>query len=332
MQPPVFATFHDAYRAVLELVSTHPQHETSTRGNHSRERLNVSFTLADPRHRTPALAARRTNIVFNYAEVLWYLSGRDDVEMIGYYAPRLRTLAADGRRLTGTAYGPRLFAPRGDSQFDRALELLGKDPDSKRAAMTIMRPGEFADPANPDVACTLAVQFLIRAGHLHTVVFMRGNDALIGLLCDVFSFTFLAEFAALQLGVGLGTYTHHVASMHLNTPDLPQAQAILAEPAAPPAPAEAMPVGTTWTTVAQILHWEEQLRAGRCALTAAQVAALPLEPYWQQVVLLWEVYRQITHQGGQPITAEVLAALTPQHRWLIACRWPDRLPSTGERR
>jgi hypothetical protein len=106
---------------------------------------------------------------------------------------------------------------------------------------------------NPDVACTLALQFLIRDGRLHTVAFMRGNDVLLGLLCDVFSFTFIAEFAALQLGVPLGSYTHHVASMHVNEPDLPRVRAILAEPDPPDQPAPTMPAGTGWDTLDAIV-------------------------------------------------------------------------------
>ncbi|MEU8203393.1 thymidylate synthase [Streptosporangium sp. NPDC049046] len=325
LRPAVFAAFHDAYRAVLDLVVTTPQYTISSRGNRSREVLNVSFTLTDPRRRTPALATRRTNIIFNLAEALWYLAGRDDLDMIGYYAPRLRSLAVDGARLGGTAYGPRLFAPRGRSQFDHAVKLLTADPDSKRAAMTVMRPFEFADLSNPDVACTLAVQFLIREGRLHTVVFMRGNDALLGLLCDAFSFTFIAEFTALQLGVPLGTYTHQVSSMHVNEPDLPRVQAILAERTRPPVMAPAMPATTTWHTIQKVLDWEEALRANRRRLSADAITDLPLEPYWQQVVLLLEVYRQIIHQPDVPVDDDVLAALDRYYRWLVACRWPTHL-------
>ncbi|MCC5574454.1 thymidylate synthase [Microtetraspora sp. AC03309] len=324
MQPVLFPTFHDAYLAVLEQVSTRPQF-TKPRGNTARECLNISFALADPRRRTPNTPARKTNIIFNYAEALWYLAGRSDAEMIGYYAPRLRALAADGKQLTGTAYGPRLFHPQGDSQFDHAMRLLTKDPGSKRAAMVIMRPDEFADPANPDVACTVGLQFLIRGGQLHTVCFMRGNDAMIGLLCDVFSFTLIAEFAAIQLGVPLGTYTHHVASMHLNEPDLPRVRAILAHPSRPPAAAPAMPADTTWQTLDQVLEWEEELRTNRRRLHPGEAARLPLDPYWQQVLLLLETYRQITHQPHRPVDADVMAALTPHHHDLISCRWPDRI-------
>ena len=84
--------------------------------------------------------------------------------------------------------------------------------------MVVMQPGELADPANPDVACTLALHFMLRGGALHMAAYMRANDAVIGLLCDVFSFTFIQEHAARLLGVPVGTYTHHADSMHVNDP------------------------------------------------------------------------------------------------------------------
>jgi thymidylate synthase len=37
---------------------------------------------------------------------------------------------------------------------------------------------------------------------------MRANDLDCGLLSDVFSFTMIQEYAAVQLGLELGTYTH----------------------------------------------------------------------------------------------------------------------------
>jgi hypothetical protein len=46
--------------------------------------------------------------------------------------------------------------------------------------MLIMRPDELADATNPDVACTLGLQFMLRAGRLHASAYMRGNDAMIG--------------------------------------------------------------------------------------------------------------------------------------------------------
>ncbi|MEV7965856.1 thymidylate synthase [Sphaerisporangium sp. NPDC088356] len=327
MRPPVFDTFHEAYLEVLNEVANRPDHVISSRGNRSRECRDISFTLTDPRHRTPRLSSRKTNIVFNYAEALWYLAGREDLDMIGYYAPRLYALSLDGYHLTGTAYGARLFGPRGNSQWDRAVELLGKDPDSKRAAMVIMRPGEFADLDNPDVACTLALQFLIRDGRLHTTAFMRGNDAMLGLVCDVFSFTLIAEFTALQLGVPLGSYTHHVASMHLNEPDWDRAAAILVEHAPPPESSPVMPADTSWETLETVLAWENQLRTNQGWFPVGSGVGLP--PYWEQVLLLFDVYRQIKHHPSEPVDPAVLDALHANHQWLVGCRWPEAMPQAG---
>jgi thymidylate synthase len=154
--------------------------------------------------------------------------GRDDLAMIAYYAPRLRHMSTDGQRLTGTAYGARLFrsGPGGASQFERVIALLRADPDTKRAVMVIMDPGELIDSANPDVACTLALHLMVRGGALHMAASMRANDALTGLLCHVFSFTFIQEHAARLLGVPVGSYTHHAGSMHVNVADLPKARTI----------------------------------------------------------------------------------------------------------
>lgn len=332
LTPVEFDTFTDAYVAVLRRILDDPEYETSGRGKDGLEVPNVSFRLTDPTRRTPYLAARRTNIVFNYAELLWYVSGSNEVDVISYYAPRLANLSTDGMTLTGTAYGPRLFGVDGDdglSQFDRCIQALRQDPDSKRAAMVVMRPHEPLGVDNPDVACTLGVQFMIRGGRLHATGYMRGNDAVIGLLCDTFSFTMIQELAARKLGVALGSYTHHVGSMHINVLDRHKVTAILTEADAIPAPqfpAPAMP-GLSSAELELLLDWENTLRTGAGELTPDMIAGLPLPDYWGQVLLLFDAYRQI--QAGQTVTDDTAAALTAAHRWLLAQRWPNHI-TAGE--
>jgi len=328
LTPPEFAIFTDAYVAVLRRILDDPAYETSGRGKDGFEVPNISFRLTDVTHRTPFVAARKTNIVFNYAELLWYVAGRDDVAMISYYAPRLAKLSADGNTLTGTAYGPRLFGPDGDdglSQFDRCLRTLREDPDSKRAAMVIMRPHEPIGADNPDVACTLGLQFMLRGGRLHATGYMRGNDAVIGLLCDTFSFTMIQELAARRLGVEPGSYTHHVGSMHINVLDQEKVRAILTEADTTPAPSfPALPMpGLSQAELELLLDWETALRTGRGELTVEMVRDLPLPDFWRQVLLLFDAYRQI--QAGHPVNDDTTIALTAAHRWLLAHRWPDRI-------
>lgn len=328
---PAFGTFSDAYIAILARVTEQPEHVISARGNRARECLNVSFTLTDPRARIVWSPARRPSIVFCYAEALWYLLGRDDLAMIGYYAPRLRRIPGDGNRLTGTAYGPKLFGRQptagGRSQWDRVRSLLEADPTAKRAVLAIFDPAELEDPDNPDVSCTLGLQFLLRDGYLHAVAYLRANDAVTGLLCDVFSFTLIQEFTARQLGARLGTYTHHAASMHVNDADASRAARIVAARgenttfACPPMPP------TTWDDLTAIGQLEQALRRNEERLEPGSLARTGLGPYWQQVLLLFEAYRQITHGAGAPVSPDTLQAMDPGYQWLLACRWPQAMPA-----
>lgn len=332
MVPPTFTTFQQAYTSVLRQVFEEYEYAVCPRGNTSREITDVSFRLNDPRARLAFLDERPVNVVFNLAEVLWYLAGRDDLDMIAYYAPRLGNFSRDGQRLTGTAYGPKLFgrALDGSSQWSRVLDLLRTDPDTKRATVTFFRPEELMEQANPDVSCTVAAQFLLREGRLHLSVFMRGNDAYVGMVSDVFAFTFIQEFAAAQLGVQLGHYTHHVVSMHVNDRDahhvqrLVQAERRRAELADRFAPL-AMPADTSWTDITTVCEHEAALRANTQRHTPASIAHTGLAPYWQNVLLLFEAYRQIHHTGA-PVSADIVDALPPAYRWLLQRRWLSRVP------
>lgn len=89
LSPARFGRFQDAYVSVLAQVSRDCDYTVASRGNACRESLNISFVLNDPCDRVVYVPARRTNIVFCFAEALWYLWGRYDLEMISYYAPRL---------------------------------------------------------------------------------------------------------------------------------------------------------------------------------------------------------------------------------------------------
>src|SRR3954469_798501 len=104
-----FRTFEEAYLHHLDDVTRRPLFVNAPRGHASRELLGVSFTLTEPRERLVTVPARRTNVVFNFAEALWYLAGRDDVAYPACYAPSIAAYSADGLTLSGTAYGPRIF-------------------------------------------------------------------------------------------------------------------------------------------------------------------------------------------------------------------------------
>jgi thymidylate synthase len=325
---PTFPSVEGAYVALLRLATKEPEHRIDARGNAAREVLGVSFRLPDPRQRLPYLAQRKANPVFQFAEALWYLAGRRDLEMIGYYAPSMRASSADGVHLGGSAYGYRLFHPAdgGQSPFDLVSELLLNQPDSKRGYLPVFSAGELTDRANPDVACLAGLHLLPRDGHLHMVCNMRANDLDCGLLSDVFSFTMIQEYAAIQLGLRLGTYTHTIGSAHVNDHNADRVRRVLDEAAAGPTAAftfPSMPEDTTAATLKCLLIHEEALRTNELRYTAAHIQnLLDLHPYWQQVVMLFELYRQIQHDQVAAVDPALLHALDPGLRWLMVRKWP----------
>lgn len=313
-----FDTFHQAYTTVLRGITDAPTYRNAPRGNPSSEQLGVRFRLRDASQRIPVVPARRLNIVFNFAEALWYLSGRDDLDFIAHYAPSIRAYSADGVRLTGTAYGRAIFGDgtRGD-QWRTVVRQLREDPDSKRAVLQIFRGEELNDPTNPDVSCTLGLQFLAREGALHAVGFMRANDAYRGMSSDVFSFTFLQEVMARELGLSLGGYVHLVGSLHIYDPDADRVRRVLDDPASRSGAAlrfPTMPDGDNWPYLREVLRLEEALRGNRHRL-GADPRGLGLPEYWAQVALLFELHRRVRHE--EEVGEELLGALAPVYRWLV---------------
>jgi thymidylate synthase len=326
---PTFPSVEGAYLALLRLATEKHERHIAARGNDAREVIGVGFRLPDPRQRLPYLAQRKANPVFQFAEALWYLAGRRDLEMIGYYAPSMASSSSDGVHLGGSAYGHTLFNPAaGDavSPFDRVLELLRSEEDSKRGYLPVFSAAELAERDNPDVACLAGLHLLSRDGQLHMVCNMRANDLDCGLLSDVFSFTVIQEYAAIQLGLELGAYTHFIGSAHVNDCNADRVKRVLSEADCRQAPVHfpfpAMPENTTAATVTHVLEHEEALRTNRARFSAQHVRNLGLEPYWQQAVVLFEVYRQIQHDQTVAVAPDILAALDPGLRWLVGHRWP----------
>lgn len=233
---------------------------------------------------------------------------------LAHYAPGVARYSADGHRLTGTAYGPRIFR-HGSSALDQwsaVVDLLRADPDSKRAVIQVFRPDELDAPDNRDVACTLALQFLIREERLHTIGYMRANDAYRGMVSDVFSFTFLQEMMARQLGVALGPYTHVAGSLHLDRPDLERARRLVgAGPAQglPPDVMPPMPDGDNWSSLWRVMTIEEALRADDLRLDATTLDGLDLPEYWEHVLVLFELHRRERYGTGE---ADGLAGRLPR--------------------
>jgi thymidylate synthase len=321
-----YETFEDAYLAHLAIVRHDQEFTNAPRGYPSREILGASYRLANPRERVIRNRERKSNIVFNFAEALWYLSGSNSLDLVSFYAPSMAKYSADSRTLRGTAYGARIFnfGGAGFDQWENVIRTLRDDPESKRAMIQIFAPEELLFRDNIDVACTLGLQYVIRDEKLHAISFMRANDAYRGTVSDVFSFTFLQELLAHQLGLELGSYFHVAGSYHLYESDLASADRVLAGHSRPvnEDPFPAMPVGDNWSTIYEVLAIEQAMRGGRLTVRRDDVEGLGLAPYWSQVVALLSLYAQ--WQLCDVADRELIDYLCPLYASLVENRWRNR--------
>lgn len=185
------------------------------RGMHTREILGSSFVLEQPRNRLTTLKTRKWSAALAVAELAWHLRADDDVSALEFYTPRWRDFADDSGLVKGSCYGARIFkSTNGISQWEAVKKLLQADPSSRRAILNF-RIEEDVSRVSNDISCTNTLQFLLRDNQLHAFVSMRSNDVIWGVPYDAFLFTSLQELMAVELGVEVGKYCHHAASMHI---------------------------------------------------------------------------------------------------------------------
>ncbi len=187
---------------------------SSPRGQLIKELENYSFDLP-PYVRFTSFKCRKFNLRYVKEELKWYLRGDRFDTSIAETAGMWKDLINDDGSIDSN-YGQYVFT---GGQFDRVVETLRGDLDSRRAVIVILNSDHLVS-GSKDIPCTYGVGFRVRDGKLNMTVRMRSNDAIFGLSNDVPFFSFLHEMVlnALQEfypGVEYGTYHHSADSMHV---------------------------------------------------------------------------------------------------------------------
>lgn len=175
------------------------------------EIINATTVIEDP---TRCLMYNKIrNMPFRYAigELLWYLSGNNNLKEIQKYTKAWDRMSDDGETVNSN-YGHCIQHKYGFDQWEYVKEMLTKNPNSRQAVIHIK---EANNNSSKDVNCTVCCQFFIRDNKLYMTTYMRSNDIWMGFPYDVFQFTAMQILLSMQLGVELGTYTHIAGSLHM---------------------------------------------------------------------------------------------------------------------
>ncbi|MVM39500.1 thymidylate synthase [Spirosoma sp. HMF3257] len=277
---------HSVLSKLLErepnVFSSRSEGVNSTKGlGPSSEIIGAILNLKDPRQRLSRDETKGT-IFSALGELLWYLSGGNNLDFITYYIKRYEDETEDGKTIFG-GYGPRLFDLRGINQIDNILRLLKEKSTSRRAVIQLFNAEDLVGK-HPEIPCTCTLQFLLRDDRLHMFTTMRSNDAFVGLPHDIFAFTMIQEIIARSLNVGLGEYNHAVGSLHLYNNDRDGAEEYRDVGFhSTKFPMSKMPIGDPWKEISIILTIEDDLRNGR----EIQPSRLKqLNPYWADLVYI----------------------------------------------
>lgn len=335
----------DLMRAVFEkLLTGRGNFEVISKKGRSTEIFGALLELKNPRERL-SRSFSKAKAFSPLGELFWYLSGSDDVNFIKYYIPTYPKLIGDEVKANG-AYGPRIFGlnaaakNKKTSNWDRVIRTLRARPGSRNALIQIYANSD-AKPKNGDKPCTCSIQFAIRNGRLLMHTHMRSNDAFFGLPHDIFTFTMLQEIAARELGVGLGSYTHSVASLHLyhdsaatgNYPanhSMSRAKKYHEEGLHDSCPMPEMPLGDPWSGIEEVRIAEKQIRSGNTGYQAPE----GLNQYWCDFINLFKIYRllkgnQTSWQDMRKIV-EITKQISPTYRIYIFDKLQRTQPSTRE--
>jgi len=233
------SSIDEAYSSlVLELVNN-PEFISNPRGMQINESLGMRIDILDPTLNVLMNPTRAISKKYMAGETAFYFSGSDKLGFISHYAKFWKDISDDNRTV-GSCYGKRIFKQGIVDKvthscycnFDYARLSLEKDPDARKAIVTVYKDYMDNQLNTKDNACTMFLQFFIRNGRLYLHTHMRSNDVWLGFPYDVFFFTLLQQKMAFLLGCELGTYSHIVGSMHLYNRNMPKAKALTERPIA----------------------------------------------------------------------------------------------------
>lgn len=161
---------------------------------------------------------RNANPFFHLFESLWMLAGHNDIAFPAYFNKRFIGYSDDGVLQHG-AYGFRWRNWFGIDQLNWVVEELRRDNNSRRAVIAMWdgdKDPRMVMAGGVDVPCNTHAYFDIREGLLNMTVCCRSNDVIWGAYgANAVHFSFLQEYLAARIGVGMGVYRQVSNNFHV---------------------------------------------------------------------------------------------------------------------
>jgi thymidylate synthase len=187
-----------------------------------REVYNSSHTVGDDSRELLHICASFTDADYDTDPVLVRFASRENIVQM-----RKVFFTTEANEF-GHSYLNRIRGPQGRSDLSDVIDLLRREPLSKRAAIVLAGEG------NGNVPCINVVHFLCREQGLVATYFARGQDIFRKFYADAVCIFDMACRVADAAGVPIDRVTGIISSAHIYLADLSEVGRMLAE-------AESMP-------------------------------------------------------------------------------------------
>jgi len=213
---------NEAYPIALRLIDECGVHRVSRGEPYIELDEPVTTIYRRPMERVCLIPERGANPFFHLMEALWILAGRYDVTWLARFNKRMAEYSDDGETFHG-AYGKRIRSSFGLDQIRETINLLKREPDTRRAVIGIWDPALDLNVDSKDLPCNTTVFFKLRRGReLDMTVCNRSNDVIWGAYgANVVQFSMLQEAIARSIGAHVGVYRQMSDSFHVY-PNNPQ--------------------------------------------------------------------------------------------------------------
>ena len=214
---PLVLCYNDVNEAYRDMQSTKLdfcEWEDTRNGRALVFQAPVIVTHLMPYRRVLFDPIRDANPFFHYMEAIWMLSGSENADFPSLFAKQIKEYSDDGTTLNG-AYGFR-WRYHWDDQLDEIIHLLKKDPNTRRAVLTMWDPQYDLGSSSKDIPCNTHIYFRVVNRKLEMTVCNRSNDLVWGMLgANVVHMGILHEWLANAIDMDVGAYHQFTNNLHI---------------------------------------------------------------------------------------------------------------------
>src|SRR5437773_1820941 len=175
----------------------------------------------------PLLTTKKVHLKSIVYELLWFLRGDTNIQYLKQHGVRIWDAWADERGELGPVYGQQWRSwPAADGaaidQIAHVVEMIKKNPDSRRLIVSAWNPAEVDKMALPPCHCLF--QFYVAKGKLSCQLYQRSADVFIGVPFNIASYALLTHLVAQQTDLLAGEFIWTGGDCHLYLNHLEQAR------------------------------------------------------------------------------------------------------------